>query len=285
MGGFAKSAGGFLGFDTGPKAAAGAFGGSGLEGMGNYVGSDPAQAAAQGKMDQMTTGSDTGSQFASNQVQNDPILGSLFGKSGAMNNAIGKEQELQNQGFQLKPEDQTMYGQMSGNIARQFGQQGNKTANSLASRGLSSSGAAGAAFSGLAGNQNEQLAGAQQDIAQQRFQNTMKQIGQQQQFIGQLSGQAGNDINQQYGRQLAGAQNTMANKTALAAGQQKMNDSKNSYGLDKSKFDTENTPTNFLDMGISAMGSKMGAASKGAGQAAGAGGGGGGLTGLVSGLV
>lgn len=176
---------------------------------------------AQNNPNQQMIGAGTGSQFATEQVQKNPILGQLFGQQGLMGQEIGKEQELQKQGFNLTPEDKTMYGQMSGDIARQFGQQSEKAAQNLASRGLSSSGAAGAAFSGLAGNQNEMLAQAQQQIAQQRFQNTMKQIGQQQQFIGQLGGQAGQAINQQFGRQLAGAQEQRAGLESAAGLQQK----------------------------------------------------------------
>lgn len=158
----------------------------------------------------------TGSQYATNQVQQNPILGQLFGQGGEFSRAIGKEQELQNQGYQLTPEDQTLYGQASGNIARQYGQAGNDLAQQLAARGLSSSGAAGAQFSGLAGSQNEQLAQAQQNIMQQRFQNTLNQIQQQQNFINQLGGQAGTDIQQQYGRQLAGQQQGQAQQEAAA---------------------------------------------------------------------
>jgi len=110
--------------------------------------------------------------FATEQVQNNPILGKLFGKGGAMDRADLEEQDLAKRGYSLKPEDYEAYGQASGDIARLFGQQEQNTAADLASRGLAAapSGAAGVAYSGLQGNKNEQLAKAQTDIAQKRMQ-------------------------------------------------------------------------------------------------------------------
>lgn len=177
-------------------------------------------------MQRLATDPNTGGQLASYDVQNNPLLSqgldaekgqlqsgqSLYGQQGDI------LKNLQTQGFNLTPQDQSLYGQESGAISRQFGSQGNDVANNLASRGLSSSGAAGAAFSGLQGSQNEMLAQAQQQIAQQRFQNTMGQIGQQQQFMGQLGAQnnamagqyantAGSYQNQAYNQNLAGIEN------------------------------------------------------------------------------
>lgn len=168
---------------------------------------------------QLATGANTGSKYATEQVQNNPILGQLFGQGGSLSRAIGQESQLQNQGYALTPEDHTAYGQASGNIARLFGTQEQGAAQSLADRGLGAapSGAAGIAFSGLQGNKNEALAKAQTDIANQRMQNTMGRIAQQQQFISSLGGQAANDIQSQYGRQLSGAQNYTGN-LAQAAG-------------------------------------------------------------------
>jgi hypothetical protein len=217
-------------------------------------------------LNNLATGATTGSRFATDQVQNNAILGQLFGKEGLLGKEISKEQQLQNQGFQLTPDDQTMYGQMSGDIARQFGQQGNKTAADLASRGLSSSGAAGAAFSGLAGNQNEMLAKAQQQIAQQRFQNTLQQIGQQQNMINSLGGQAGNAINQQYGRQLEGA-NAQRGFISNAAQQQLMqNQSTNNANMAAANFAQENKPANFMDVALSGVSLGAGAAGQSAGK-------------------
>lgn len=180
----------------------------GTGGMSTAQALQQAAGRGQGATDALLTSGLSGSRIASESVASDPILGQLFGKGGALSSALGKEQELQNQGFQLKPEDRSMYGQASGDIARLFGQQEQSAAQSLANRGLAAgpSGAAGVTFSGLAGNKNEQLAKAQMGIMQQRFQNTMNQIGQQQQFASQLAGQAGQNIQNQYGRQLQGAQ-------------------------------------------------------------------------------
>ena len=296
MSGVAKSAGGFLGLSGGPQAPQGQFGNNGLSNLQNnsnfMFSNDPTLRAAQDRLydyglgqgsadsvlsdrgiaagdksalaDELATNPLTGSRYATEQVQNNGILGGLFGKGGQLDQAEGKLTDLNNQGFNLKPEDQTLYGQEAGNIARQFASQSNQTAANLASRGLSNSGAAGAAFSGLAGNQNEMLAQAQQQIAQQRFQNTMNQIQQQQNFVSQLGNQGANAINQQYGRQLAGAQNHKAGLESAAGLQNSANQAQNNYGLQKSMFDTENTPANFMDFANAGMGSLTQAAAGGA---------------------
>lgn len=184
----------------------------------------------------------TGSAMATDQVQNNPILGQLYGQGGQMgkdlstqNDQTSRLNKLQDQGFNLTPEDRSMYGQMSGDITRQFGQQGNQAAQGLAMRGLGAapSGAAEATFSGLAGNQNEMLAKAQQNIMQQRHQNTMQQIGQQQQFIGnmmnhnaQMGGQAENAIQGQFGRNAEGIkqqQGALATAAGITNDRNKLN--------------------------------------------------------------
>lgn len=164
---------------------------------------------SQGFMNALASNPLSGSRLATDQVQSNDILGQLFGQGGELNQAVGKEQELQNQGFKLQPQDVEAYGQASGNIARLFGQGENQLSQSLANRGLSQapSGAAGAQFSGLLGNKNEQLAKAQMDIANTRMQNTMQRIGQQQQFINSLGGQARGAIQDQFGRNMAGVEN------------------------------------------------------------------------------
>lgn len=217
-----------------------------------------------GAMNNFLSNGATGSMFASNQVQNDPIMGQLYGQGGALSRAVGKEQQLQNQGYQLTPEDQTMYGQVSGDVARLFGQQENAAANSLAMRGLSAapSGAAGATFSGLAGNKNEMLAKAQQNIMQQRYQNTIQQIGQQQQFINSLGAQGQNAIQQQYGRQLAGSNQYWSNLMGGAKAQQ----DQNAGGLDAKKFNAENQSAGVGDMAQGMMGAAMGGFGKTMGQ-------------------
>jgi hypothetical protein len=151
----------------------------------------------------------TGSKLATDQVQSNPILGQLFGQDGALSRSVGTEKNLQSQGFKLQPQDGEAYGQASGNIARMFGQGSANLSQDLASRGLAAapSGAAGAEFSGLQGNRTEQLAQAQMNIANQRMNNTMQRIGQQQKFITQLGQQGNTAIGDQYGRNLAGVQN------------------------------------------------------------------------------
>lgn len=207
MGGMINSLGDALGFGKDPGSAQ--MGTSGLGGMQNYLNSPEFNTLTHpGASSQYVNDINS-----SNSVLNEgadrmkdqygtgqDMLGQSRGLYGQQGDILSK---LQNQGFQLTPEDQTMYGQSSGDIARLFGGQENKTAQNLASRGLSSSGAAGAAFSGLAGNQNEQLANAQQNIMQQRFQNTMNQIGQQQQFMSSLNGQ-NNQLQGSLGNQASG---------------------------------------------------------------------------------
>ena len=212
---------------------------------------------SQAMLDNVATGSTTGSNFATQQVQNNPILGSLFGKDGEMGKQEGILDNLQNQGFELKPEDQTLYGQEAGSIARQFGQQGNQTAQDLAARGLSNSGAAGAMFSGINGNQNEMLAQAQQQIAQQRFQNTQNQIAQQQSFVNSLGNQAANDINQQYGRQVQGAEERTGNLKGAAGLTTQQNQSANQSNLAGQEFDQKNKPANFMDYAAAGMGDRI----------------------------
>ena len=197
-------------------------------GLQNYVnggisGAQAMQGLSAAQRDALMTGGDTGSRYATEQVQNNPIMGQIFGEGGQFgkdlafqNEAMGRERDLQSQGFKLTNDDREAYGQASGDIARMFGQSENSLSQSLAQRGLSAgpSGAAAAQFSGLGGNKNEMLAKAQTDIANKRMQNTVQRIGQQQQFINQLqqnntaTGQLGNKaIGDQYGRQLSGAEN------------------------------------------------------------------------------
>ncbi len=275
MGTNVKSAGAFRGDEQGPASGA-ALSNQGLDQlnaqnslyahpltgqlMRQYNKGELSSDAAMGKMsgqfddgrldtefrNALATDATTGSNFATEQVQNNGILGQLYGKEGLMGKEIAKEQQLQNQGYQLTPEDHSLYGQTSGNIARMFGQQGNQAANDLASRGMSNSGAAGAMFSGIAGNQNEQLARAQEQIMQQRFQNTQNQIAQQQKMISTMGGQAGDAINQQFGRQVQGANYQRGGLVAA----QSLQDGANKLGLQKSMFDVANKPENFMDQSI-----------------------------------
>lgn len=164
------------------------------------------QGADQALSNLFQTGA-AGNQYAAQQVQNNPLLNGLFGEGGQLQQNEAEATRLQNQGFQLTPEDHEAYGQASGNIARLFGQQEGDLSQSLANRGLASapSGAAGASFTGLQGNKNEQLANAQMNIANQRMQNTMQRLAQTQNFISSLGGQAQSAQAQQYGAQQQGA--------------------------------------------------------------------------------
>lgn len=248
MGNAIKSVGGFLGLSDGPKAPAGQFGNQSLDKL-TSLGMNPSEA----------TDAATGSNYATKQVQNNPILGQLFGNNGALSGALGKEQDLQKQGFQLTPDDKEAYGQASGDIARMFGQSENNLSQSLANRGLSAgpSGAAGASFSGLQGNKNEQLAKAQTNIANQRMQNTMQRIAQQQKFATDLGQQGASAINDQFGRQLSGSQHqrdTLAKSAGMTADQ---NNAQNQYGLQSAQYEQENKPANFGDMISSGIGSTL----------------------------
>lgn len=313
MGGVTKSVGGFLGLGSGPTVGTQTdnqglnqlnnqnklyYDTSALNGLNNYAtgrgtssdalnlgGLSPDERTEMGNA--LSTGATTGSKFATDQVQNNGILGGLFGQGGQLDQAEGKLTDLNNQGFELKPEDQTLYGQTSGNIARMFGAQGNQASQDLANRGLASapSGAAGAMFSGLAGNQNEMLANAQQQIMQQRFQNTQNQIQQQQNFVSQMGQQGANAINQQYGRQLSGAQNQKSGLESAANTQNQANSQANQANLGAAQFAQDNKPQNFMDMVYGGAASATGAAGKTGGQKAGAsmfGAGGSGASGAAS---
>lgn len=252
---------------------------------------DNGQGSMTDLINQAATNPLSGTRFATDQVQGNSLLqGGLDAIKGQLGTGQGLESKqtdilnnLQSQGFNLTPNDQSLYGQAAGGIARQFGQQGNQAASDLASRGLASapSGAAGALFSGLAGNQNEMLAKAQQDIMQQRFSNTQNQIQQQQSFInslnnqnnsaaGNYAAQGANDIQQQYGRQLAGVGQYQQGLQGAAGAQTGANAANNSANLGAANFAQANTPKNFMDFATAGAGQRIQS------ELAGSGGGGGG---------
>lgn len=138
----------------------------------------------------------TGMDTATKYVQGNALTKGVYGEGGLQSQLSGLQSQLLNEGknlsdtgFGLSQGDREAYGQVSGDIARMFGQQENQTAQSLNRRGLggASSGAAGAAFSGLSGNKNEMLARAQTDIAQKRMADTQNRLAQNRQFIAQNS--------------------------------------------------------------------------------------------------
>lgn len=133
-------------------------------------------------------------------LQQDPVLGQLFGQGGTLSRANQEEQQLASRGFSLKPEDYEAYGQASGDVARMFGQQEQSLAQSLADRGLSNSNIAGAEFTGLQGNKQERLAGLQRQIANDRMKMNMERLGQTRNFLSQMGNQAGNALQDRYGR-------------------------------------------------------------------------------------
>jgi hypothetical protein len=176
-----------------------------LEGMGFNEPGALSQA-----MQVAATDSVSGSRFATDQVQNNAILGGLFGKDGTMNRTIDEEKNLASRGYSLQPEDYEAYGQASGDIARQFGEQEASLAQALAARGLSTSGSANTAFANSQGNKLERLGAMQRQIANDRMKMNMERLGQTRQFLSQLGGQAQNAIQDQFGRQMGGRQQTQA---------------------------------------------------------------------------
>jgi hypothetical protein len=149
------------------------------------------------------------------QVRNGGITSQLYGQGGALGNAIGQYNNLQaNPG--LTAQDNTAYGQASGQIANQFGAQQNSIAQAMANRGMSNSGAAGAAFSGSFGNQQEQLGQLQTQIAQNREMMNTQRMGQLQNFISQL----GQGANQATGQAMQGGQNAYNNAMGYLNAQQ-----------------------------------------------------------------
>ncbi len=297
MGGVVESAGGFLGLGEGKDVAV-KNASSGLdtltgrsewfrspgamEAMRRYASGDLSLEEAMkaspfsqddygarqklGYNDALATDSQTGSRFATDQVMSNPIMSQLFGKGGALQRANTEEQDLASRGFQLKPEDIEAYGQASGNIARLFGQGEQDLTQSLASRGLASapSGAAGLGFSGLQGNKMEQLARAQTDIANKRMENNLQRLNQTRGFLSQLGGQGASAIQDQYGRQLQGAQYGQGMASTPAGLQLGSNEAENSANMNAAKFKKATTPKNFMDFATAGFGQGLQSAASGA---------------------
>lgn len=177
----------------------------------NLNANDAAQAQGQlGKFlnysaDPNVTGTGA-SDYATGQVQNNPMLGQLFGKGGTLDQTTQEASDLAKRGYSLKPEDYEAYGQASDNLAREFGSAGGSLAQALSDRGLSSSGVAGQAYSGLQGSKLEQLGQVQRQIAQDRMNMNLQRLGQTRQFLTNLSGQGENAIQGQWGRNMQGEQ-------------------------------------------------------------------------------
>lgn len=212
---------------------------------------------AQNLADFLATSAGTGSKYATEQVQKNPILGQLFGQGGTMQRTGQEEQDLAQRGFSLKPEDYEAYGQASGDIARLFGTQEQSLAQSLADRGLASapSGVAGAAYSGLMGNKFEKLAREQRAVADQRMQMNLARLGQTRQFLSQLGAQGADAINQQFGRQMAGRQQRVGELQAAAGGEQAQNAAENQANLASMQQKIAQKGTTFGEMLGAGLGS------------------------------
>lgn len=197
MGGVASGVGGLLGGIAGSQHDSGSDVGSNIF---SQAGMTPEAQAAYSRLGQyglqstanqgMTLANQNSMDNSTSQVQNNPMLGQLFGQGGLLQNSVGQTNDLMNRGYSLQPEDYEAYGQASGNVARLFGGQEQGLAQDMASRGMSNSGAAGQQFSNMYGNKQEQLSGLQTQIAQNRMQMNMQRLGQMQNFVGQLGNQA-----------------------------------------------------------------------------------------------
>jgi len=134
---------------------------------------------------------------ATKGVQEGAFTKDVFGQGGLQSQLASENADLSSRGYSLQQPDYEAYGQASGDIARQFGQQEQDVSQSLARRGLGggSSGAAGAAFSGLAGNKNEMLAKAQTNIAQKRMADTTQRLNNTRSMMSSLANQGTNLAN------------------------------------------------------------------------------------------
>lgn len=204
-----KGLGGVLsGYGDGSMSYGDAMAGLGKQG---YTPDEMRQAT-----NQMATNPFTGSKMATQQVQDNAILGQMFGQGGQLSKATQQADELNNRGFSLKPEDYEAYGQGSGNIARMFGGREQGIASSLANRGFggANSGMAGAQFSGLQGNKDEQLANLQTGISQQRMQMNQQRLNDVRSYATNLSQQAAGNIQNQYARNMSGVENNQKDAQA-----------------------------------------------------------------------
>lgn len=148
-----------------------------------------------------------GSRTATSEVQNNGILGQVFGQGGTMDRTAAEEKDLSSRGYSLKPEDYEAYGQGSDQIAREFGANDSNLAQALASKGLSSSAGAGQAFAGSQGNKMERLGQLQRQIAGDRMKSNMDRLGQTRSFLSNLASQGASDINSQNSRQMGAEEN------------------------------------------------------------------------------
>lgn len=126
---------------------------------------------------------------ATSEMMSNPFYSQLFGQGGSLGRALGEEQDLSKNGFNMTNDDHSAFGEASGNIARMYDQKDQGLAQALAARGMDSSGAAAAAFAGNQGNKLEQLAGQQRQIANDRYSKNMERLGQVRQYATSLGAQ------------------------------------------------------------------------------------------------
>jgi hypothetical protein len=176
----------------------------------------------------LATDPSTGSKMATDQVQNNPLLSSVFGKGGLNDRLDTEEQELASRGWTMKPEDYEAYGQASDETARLASQEEASLSQALASRGLAAapSGAAQVGFTGIQGNKFERLASAQRKIADDRMKMNQERLTGVRNQMMQGNQLAQGAIKDQFGRNLQGVQQHQttnrdaANAGAMQQGQQ-----------------------------------------------------------------
>lgn len=163
----------------------------------------------------------TGTKFATEQVQDNPLLSGVFGKGGMQERMLSEEQNLASRGWSMQPEDNEAYGQASDEIARLTAQEEGGIAQALASRGLAAapSGAAGVAYSGLQGNKFERLAASQRKIADDRMKMNRERLNDVRNLSLETTRMGEQAVGNQFERNRQGAndyQNTLQNAVKAA---------------------------------------------------------------------
>lgn len=175
-----------------------------------------------------------GTLLAQDILQRGPISSMIYGKQGELAKALADVDAMRKpSAYGLQAGDQTAYGQMSGELARMFGQSEKGLASDLAARGLAGaeSGVAGKAYSGLQGNKLEQFAGLQRQIADQAMQRAMQRDAMLRNYAMGMQEMSGRDIQNQFGRQLAGNASARGAISGAANLEQSQNQMKNQAQL------------------------------------------------------
>lgn len=202
----------------------------------------------------------TGTQAATEQVQNNPLFAGMFGKDGLMGARQAEEKDLASRGWTLQPEDHEAYGQASDEIARLFGQEENALAQALASRGLAAapSGAAQVGYSGLMGNKHERLAAKQRQIANDRMDMNRRRLQEIREINNQTQQMAGDEIRHQYDRNMEGVKRyDKALADSLAAAQARQNQSNTAF-TQKQETASDGMVGDLLNVGLGAAGGGLG---------------------------